>query len=246
MRWKLLAVGLAAYLLGLLVYAPATLIDAVLGRVSDGRVRLAEASGTLWSGTGLIEIRASGGKAGVAKSIAWRFRPQSLLRGHLDCEIRLDRSDREFPVAIYPTRVELANATIAFPAMILGLAVPKLGPLSLTGEILIRIAHLSFGLGGSKGHATLQWHDAGSALTAVSPLGDYQLNIASEAAGAKMRLSTLKGPLQIDGGGSWPAGGRLAFQATALVPRPYQGQLEPLLRLIAVERGQGRFALRLN
>jgi len=246
MRWRLLAVGLAAYALGLLVYAPATLIDAALGQVSSGRLRLAEARGTLWSGAGLIEIRASGGKTGVAKSIAWRFLPQSLLRGHLDCEIRLDQTDRGFPVAIYPSQIELSDATIAFPAMILGLVVPKLGPLRLTGEVLIRVAHLSFGLGGTRGSATLQWHDAGSALTTVSPLGDYQLNLDSETAIAKMTLSTLKGPLQIDGGGTWPAGGRPSFLATALVPREYQDQLEPLLRLIAVERGQGRFALQLN
>ncbi|OIR03052.1 bacterial type II secretion system protein N [mine drainage metagenome] len=246
MRWRLLFVGVAAYALGLLVYAPATLIDAALGRASDGRLRLAEAHGTIWSGAGLIEIRAPGGKTGVAKSIAWRFLPQSLLRGHLDCQLRLDRSDRSFPVALYPTRIELADATIAFPATVLGLAVPKLAALRLTGEILIRVAHFSFGRGGSKGSAVLQWHDAGSALTAVSPLGDYQLNIDGEATIAKVRLSTLKGPLQLDGGGSWPVGGRFAFQASAIVPKPYQDQLEPLLRLIAVERSQGRFALQLN
>ncbi|HUW36851.1 MAG TPA: type II secretion system protein N [Rhodocyclaceae bacterium] len=246
MNWRLLAVGLAAYALGLLAYAPATLVDATLNHASDGRLRLAEARGTIWSGAGLIEIRAAGGKSGLAKSIAWRFLPQSLLRGYLACDIRLDGADRGFQAEIHPTRIELADATIAFPATVLGLAVPKLGVLSLTGEVLLHVAQLTLGLGGTEGSATLQWRGAGSALTSVSPLGDYELRLDGEAAVIHMALTTIKGPLRIDGKGSWSAGGRPAFLATAVVSQPYQQQLAPLLRLIAIERGPGRFQLQLN
>jgi hypothetical protein len=59
-------------------------------------------------------------------------------------------------------------------------------------------------------------------------------------------LRTIEGPLQLEGKGSWTQGERPAFLAMARVPPQHQQELAPLLRLIAVERGEGRFELQLN
>ena len=245
-RWSLLAIGLGAYAVVLVATAPATLVDAVLQRASHGRLRLAEARGTLWSGSGQIEIREPGGRIGVAKSFAWRVVPESLLRGHLVCEVELDQSAKRFPVTISLSRIELANADIRLPATVLGLGVPKLAPLGLTGEVLIHVASLSIARDAIEGNANLQWHAAGSTLTPVSPLGDYEVRLDGEGMTIHAFLRTIEGPLQLDGKGSWTQGDNPAFLAMARVPPKHQQQLAPLLRLIAVERGEGRFELQLN
>ena len=245
-RWSLLAIGLGAYALALIATAPATLVDAGLQRASHGRLRLAEAQGTLWAGSGQIEIRDAGGRTGVAKALAWRVVPESLLRGHLVCEVGLDPSARRFPVTISLSRIELANADISLPATVLGLGVPKLAPLGLTGEVLIHVASLSIARGAMEGNATVRWRAAGSSLTPVSPLGDYEVRLDGEGMTIHAFLRTIEGPLQLDGKGSWTQGDRPAFLAMARVPSQHQEQLAPLLRLIAVERGEGRFELQLN
>ena len=242
MRRQLVAAGFGAYAIALVVTAPAMLVDAGLERASDGRLRLAAAQGTLWTGAGQLEIHAGGGRSGVAMNIAWRLLPGSLLRGHLVCEVELDQSSRRFPVTISLARIELADADIILPAAVLGLAVPKLAPLRLTGDMRLHVARFAIGNGVAQGNATLQWRAAGSALTPVAPLGDYELRIDGEAA----VLRTLQGPLQLDGQGSWANGGNPVFLATARILPEHQPQLAPLLRLIAVETGAGRFELKLN
>lgn len=245
-RWSLLAIGLGAYALALIATAPATLVDASLQRASAGRLRLAEAQGTLWSGTGQLEIRDSGGRTGVAKTLDWRVMPGSLLRGHLVCEVGLEQAAKRFPVTISLSRIDLANADINLPAAVLGLGVPKLAPLGLTGDVLVHVTALSIGRSATRGSATLQWRSAGSALTPVSPLGDYELRIEGEGPVVRAALLTLQGPLQLDGKGSWTHGDSPAFLAIARVPLQHQQQLAPLLRLIAVERGDGSFELQLK
>ena len=240
------AVGLGAYILGLMATAPATLVDAGLQRASDGRLRLAEAQGTLWSGAGQIEIRDTGGRTGVAKSLAWHVLPESLLRGHLVYEFELERATRRFPVTISLSRIVLADADIDLPAAALGLGVPRLAPLRLTGDVLLHVASLSIGRSGTQGNATLQWRAAGSALTSISPLGDYELRLESEGAAVHARLRTLQGPILLDGKGSWANGDRPAFVAIARIPPQHRRQLAPLLRLIAIERGEGSFELQLK
>ena len=148
MRWSLLAIGLGAYALALIATAPATLADAGLQGASDGRLRLAEAQGTLWSGTGQIEVRDAGGRSGVAKSLAWRVLPESLLRGRLVCEVGLEQATTRFPVTISFSRIELADADITLPATALGLAVPELAPLQLTGDMKLHVARLVIGRSG--------------------------------------------------------------------------------------------------
>ena len=245
-RWSLAAIGVCAYALALIATAPATLVDAALNRASNGTLRLADARGTLWSGSGQIEIRDAGGRTGAAKNIAWRIPPESLLRGNLVCDIGLEQAARRFPVTLSLSRIELANADLTLPAAVLGLGMPRLAPLGLTGDVVIHVANLSIARDTIVGNATLQWRTAGSALSPVSPLGDYEIRFDGEGAMVRAVLRTLEGPLQLDGNGTWSRGYRPAFLAMARVPAQHQQQLAPLLRLIAVERGAGNFELQLN
>jgi len=80
----------------------------------------------------------------------------------------------------------------------------------------------------------------------VSPLGDYELRLEGEGPAGRATLHTLQGPLRLDGKGSWMHGDSPAFLAMARVPPQHQQQLAPLLRLIAVERGDGSFELQLK
>ena len=96
------------------------------------------------------------------------------------------------------------------------------------------------------GDATLQWRSAGSALTPISPLGEYEMQFKAVGPDLYATLRTLEGPLQLDGKGTWSSRGPANFLATARVPEQQQEQLAPLFRLIAVERGAGTFELRLN
>lgn len=245
-RRHLIAIGLFVYAVAAIATAPARLVDSGLQRASNGRLRLVEAQGTLWSGSGQIEIRDTGGRTGVAKSLAWRVVPESLLRGRLVCEVELDQSTKRFPVTISLSRIELANADISLPAAVLGLGVPKLAPLGLTGDVLIHVASLSIARNEMEGNATLQWRAAGSTLTPVSPLGDYEIRLDGEGMMLHAFLRTISGPLRLDGKGSWTHGDSPAFLAMARVLPQHQQQLAPLLRQIAVERGEGSFELQLN
>ena len=241
--WRLIGVGLAAYALGLIATAPATLIDAQLAQLSAGGLRLAEASGTLWSGTGQLEIRDANRASGIAKTMSWRIRPAYLLLGKLRCEVTLDHALRNFPLTISLSGIEIADADINLPAAALGLGVPKLAALGLSGDMLLHIARLAMSRGSVQGNATLQWHAAGSAFTQVSPLGDYELRLEGSGTSVQASLRTLQGPLQLDGQGSWTSGRNPVFQGNARVAPPQQQQLTPLLRMFSIDRGDGRFEL---
>ena len=244
--WRLLGLGLGAYVLALIATAPASLIDAGLQQASEGRLRLAEAHGTVWSGAGQIEMRDRMRRSGIAKNITWQVLPAYLLRGQLRGEVGLDFAAKRFPVTLSRAGIEVADADINLPAAALGVAIPKLAPLGLSGDMLLHLARVSFGRNAIRGKATLQWRGAGSAFAPVSPLGDYELRFDGEGAAVRASLRTLQGPLQLDGQGSWKSGGNPVFLGTARVPPEHLQQLAPLMRMIAVERGEGRFELQLN
>ncbi|OGA70070.1 MAG: hypothetical protein A3G81_26205 [Betaproteobacteria bacterium RIFCSPLOWO2_12_FULL_65_14] len=246
MRWLAAAFGAGAFAAALIGFAPATLIDARLERLSDGRLRLASAEGSVWSGAGWIEIRDAHGRAGVAKRLAWRVLPESLLRARLVAEVELDRAAKPFPVTLSLSRIEIAGAGIHLPAAALGLGIPRLAPLRLSGDVLVKISHLSLEHGRMHGDATLQWRGAGSALTPISPLGEYEVRFKAAGPALHAALRTLQGPLQLEGNGTWSNGAPPSFLATARVPAQHQDELAPLLRLIAVERGAGIFELQLK
>ena len=169
--------------------------------------------------------------------------PLSLLRGHLVCEMSLESGARPFAVTISPARIELADADVRVPAAIVGLAVAKLAPLGLGGELLVHVTDLAFAQSGVQGNATVLWRGASSVHIPATALGDYELRYATSGNTATAALRTLEGPLQLDGAGSWAIGASPAFGVAARVAPPQRAQLEPLLRMVAVERSPGNFEL---
>jgi general secretion pathway protein N len=112
--------------------------------------------------------------------------------------------------------------------------------------VLVKIPRLSLERGRIDGDATLQWRAAGSALTPISPLGDYEVRFKAGGRAMQAALVTLEGPLQLDGKGAWSNGGPASFLATVRVPEQLREQLSPLFRLVAIERGPGTFELDSN
>ncbi len=242
-QWHWAAIGLFIYVIALLASAPASLLDAKLRHDSKGRFRLADATGTIWSGSGQIEVRDAGGQSGIAKSLQWRLLPESFWRGRLLFDVELDRSAKRFPVRMSLSRIEIASLETNLPASALGLGIAKLAPLRLTGDVAVRVASLSIERGQMIGSLTLQWRDAGSVLTPIAPLGTYELRLDGDGTTVHANLRTIQGPLDLDGKGTWAPGANPAFLATARVAAEHQQQLGPLLRLIAVERSPGTFEL---
>ncbi len=244
-RWQWLAAGAIAFLVMLIVTAPATLVDAVVARASEGRLRIAEARGSAWSGAGRIQLLDASRRSGLSQDIAWRWLPGSMLRGRLVWQLELNSNARRFELAWSPAGVEVTNADIRLPAAVLAIAEPKLAPLGLGGELMVHIADLVIKSADVQANATVLWRGASSAHTKVSPLGDYELRFEQLGSGMTANLRTLGGPLQLDGAGAWARGARPAFRASARVSPQHREALEPFVRMIAVERGPGSYELQL-
>ena len=97
-----------------------------------------------------------------------------------------------------------------------------------------------------EGVATLEWLNAGSSLSSVQPLGDYRLEITGAEKNANLKLTTLRGVLELTGQGSWQAhNGQIQFNGSAQ-PRDRSEDLAPLLMLLGNDQGGGRRLLTLN
>src|SRR5215468_2038928 len=86
------AVAIVALAAALIFEAPASLLDARLASISQGRVRIANAAGTLWRGSGDLVL-----SGGAHQGVAWQIDAWPLLRGELRGSFRDAASSR--PIA---------------------------------------------------------------------------------------------------------------------------------------------------
>lgn len=253
MRWRLpggkrgpFVAALCLYAVCLLALAPATLLDVALKRATNGRLRLPEAHGSLWVGKGQLELRDPGGRAGVGTAMRWIFQPSALLRGRLGFEVVIGDAARGFPASLSPFGLELRDADFLLPAAALGVASPRMALLEPTGDLHVRIPTLSYRGDVLAGDGVVDWMSAGSALTPVAPLGDYELRFVGTPNGLHATLRTISGPLRLEGGASRTDDQPMVLFATARVDAQHQEQLAPFLRLIAIQRSAGIYELQLH
>lgn len=244
---RTLAIFLAAFILSLLATAPATLLSGVVESVSKGRVMLANANGTFWQGSATPAIRRKDGNLLALEKLHWDISVLPFFTGKISARLRWEGVEQEPPMVVVFSygQLEARNAAIPLPAAVLGELSPLLQPAQLSGNILIKSEQLAYSSTGINGKVVADWMNAGSVLSAVSPLGSYQLSIAGNGKQLDVSLVTVSGALSLEGNGSYALETGLKFQATARASAERRDGLNELLSNFGPETAPGVHTLNL-
>ena len=169
--------GLAAVIGTSVATAPARFVDLALERATLGRVRLAEAEGTIWKGSGRLVFADLGGAGdaqrlstpGVAVPgrIGWAVRPWPLFAGLVDAAISVD--GRAQPVQLQGSFAEMrvGPGALSLPSVELSRLGSPWNSIRPAGALAVRWEPLTIRGGQMQGRATIELRDAASAMTPV-------------------------------------------------------------------------------
>ena len=252
--WALLALAVA---LGtVLVTAPASLVDWGLDRATDGRVRLADASGSIWNGRGRIVLvdttmlterdRRSGFGRRVPASlpgvvipgaIRWQIQPLPLLIGRIQASAAHDSMPRPTEITGSPGRITISAGALQLPDVSLARLGSPWSTVRPTTSLAVNWQPVTIENGQASGRVILDLRDVASALTPVRPLGAYRISIDGGPQGTKLAMSSLEGPLRLSGDGNWTPRTGLRFTAWAEADESERLRLQSLLNLLGRRDG---------
>lgn len=241
--------GVALYLVFLLATAPAVWVAETAARVSNGAVTLTNPRGTFWGGS--AELHAGGPATGVRHlgTLRWRVNPLWLFVGRAQLALQLDgtaaRGQADLRLGRQHLYVQDFAATL--PAQLVALVYPPAAFFAPTGTIALQAPSIDVSDAGIVAVATAQWQGAGGRFTGAAGLGDYRFELTGRGELATIRLSTLRGSLNLSGEGQWrvTGDGDLQFVGAAQ-PNGDAAPLEPLLRSLGRDLGGGKREIRFN
>ncbi|MBR6976505.1 MAG: type II secretion system protein N [Ottowia sp.] len=243
-RWAIVGVACGA-LLVLLLAAPARWLGALLAHATSGAVQLQQASGSVWNGSARLLLTGGEGsrdRIALPGRVHWRLTPGL---GALHATLRAECCTPANPIALRVAprwggaHIGVQQSHSVWPASLLtGLGTP-FNTLLLHGELQLDTQPLAIELAQGRlrldGQASITANRISSRLSTLPALGDYRVELSGGATPA-LRLSTLQGPLLLDGNGQWN-GGRLRFSGEAGAAADMEAQLANLLNIIGVRRG---------
>jgi general secretion pathway protein N len=247
--------GLLVAVLTMLVTAPASLVDWGLKESTKGRVRLADASGSIWSGQGRVVFvdvlteanrdrqalaeRVPGSLAGVVipGNIRWQISPLPLLIGRLQAEASHESMARPVIISGNFRRLEATAGSLQLPDVNLARLGSPWTTVRPTASLGITWQPLVVEGGRFSGRATLELRDVASALTPVRPLGAYRVDIDGTGSNSQIRMTSIDGPLRLSGEGTWTTSSGLRFTAYAEADETERLRLQSLLGLLGRRDG---------
>jgi len=234
--------GLVFYLLFLIIQMPASWFAWGLNYYSHNTVRLDPLSGSLWHGNGRLVIYYPQTTPHDFGQTEWSINPFWLLTGRVQVALQLNTPDRQIKttLGIAKGSLSIKDTDAVFPASIVGQLYPPATLIGPQGQVRLRTSDLVFGQQNLEGNATLEWQGAGSSLSSVQPLGDYRLDITGAGKTANLKVSTLRGDLELTGQGQWQlANGQIQFTGMANSQKR-EKELESLMQLLGNDMGSGR------
>ena len=249
--WGLAAI--TAVLLTLVVSFPAAWLAPVVERQTNGRFTLRDAQGTVWAGSAFISgisksdaVTAATATATAATAapavpgrFVWTLSPWLLL-GVVDARItNTQLLEHSLTVSGDWRAWHLGEFALSLPASQLTALGAPLNTLKPSGQMRISAHSLTLlpqpeGLQ-IHGVMRLQLNDIASVLSPVKPLGTYRMEFDWQGFRAQLTLSTLSGPLQLQGKGALE-NGHLRFSGQAWALSEYEPQLANLLNLLGRRR----------
>ncbi len=234
----------------MLVIAPAQWAASYVNSATNGRLELAEASGTIWNGSAIVVLASpaetGASRASLPERLSWRLSPWALLGGQLDMQL-MHPSALTQPLTInaplFGRTATLGATTLRLPASLLvGLGAPW-NTVRPGGILTVSWDRMRVEPGRWQGGINGEWQLASSALTPVSPMGHYRVQTNGIWPGTQLELLTISGPLELKGNGTINEGGRLRFtgraQAMPGTDPGVKAQLTGLISLLGRRDGEG-------
>ncbi|MEY2717951.1 MAG: hypothetical protein RL539_983 [Pseudomonadota bacterium] len=235
--------------LATIFHAPASWMDELAARATQDRLRLAQASGTLWQGQASVMLRLDGSEAterGKARpgglvlphALQWRINPFALLAGGSALELNMQGLDRPLRLAWRDQVLQVPAGQLDLPRLdfaALGSAWNSLQPsarLQLRWTELL-IAADSKSTQSSAGRVNVAINDLAARISPVQPLGsyDWQLDLGRIK---RWELRTLDGVLDLR---AVPEAGR-GIRIEARPKAAEETRLRPLLSLMGTREAE--------
>lgn len=228
-----------------LAFCPAAWLVPAIEKQTGGRLTLGDAQGTVWHGSAFIGGAPSGTDPVtplLPGRFSWRLSPAVLL-GMVDARLE-NPSALTQPVSVTGnwSQWQVSPSSILLPAERLsGLGAP-LNTVQLSGEMRLSWNQLQLTRERNRvdltGVMKLEMNDIASRLSAVKPLGAYDLTIEWQGPQARLALKTVKGPMLLSGSGML-VNGRLQFSGKAEAETGQEERLANLLNLLGQRRREG-------
>lgn len=237
--------------------APAAWLANSVAGLTGGRLLLADARGTVWSGDAITVLGGGAGSRDAAVlpgrlqwSLRWRegafelaLRQACCLRGVP--RLRIEPGWRRVAVALAPAPDTDAGELLGqWPAAWLGGLGTPWNTLQLAGDLRLASPGLRFervlGRWQVSGSARIELADVASRLATLPRLGSYRLEIdappGTAPGTAQLVLETDEGPLELDASGQWAATG-LRLRGEARAAPGAEAALDNLLNIIGRRQG---------
>jgi general secretion pathway protein N len=242
--WSLLAI---VFLVTLIVTAPATLLAKIVDLSSNGQIVLANATGTVWQGSALPAIRQPSGTLQSLEKLHWDFALWPILTGKVVARLYWGEEMQGQPMeaTLSLGQIKFQHVLIPLQAAMIGELVPMLKPVQLSGKIILHSEVITFATQGINGNAIAEWVNAGSVLSAVNPLGNYNISLTGTGERIDIVLMTASGALLLEGNGSFTRAQGLKFVATARATAESKASLDELLNNLGPESAPGVHTLSL-
>ena len=181
---------------------------------SQGRLRLIDAHGTVWSGSAMLGLSDGRQVMLVPGRLSWKVGLAAIVSGRVTADV-------SHPALAAPLAFSLAAKSIALkagqaelPAALLAALGAPFNTVRPGGTLGLRWTDLVFNGGALAGNLQIDWREAQSALSTVAPLGSYRLQVTGAGDTARLQLDTLRGPLRLQGSGT-VKGRRVSFKGLA-------------------------------
>lgn len=228
-----LAVVLAVALTAVL-RAPAAWVGDWL--LLQGRLRLVDARGTVWSGSAMLGLSDGRQVTLVPGRLSWNIGLAGIASGRVTAEVLHPALAAPLAVSLAANSIVLKAGQAELPAALLAALGAPFNTLRPGGALGLRWTDAEINGGALAGDLQIDWRDAQSALSAVAPLGSYRLQVTGAGDTARLQLDTLRGPLRLQGSGT-VKGGRVSFKGLASADPDMHPALIGLINVLGPQVG---------
>jgi len=211
-RFSLILACIAVALAAALLVLPARWLMLVLP--THWPLAIVDAAGTIWRGSALVALGPPGARTTLPQPFHWRAGWEQGLR------LQLEHPWLGCVWALRPglSGLGLAPCTLRLPAGVLAAVGMPLNTIKPSGRLDLRWPGMRLPYRGGVPDGpllTLDWTEAGSALSLIQPLGDYRLTLHGRDNTAQIGLATTRGVLELEGSGALHPRQGLSFSGTA-------------------------------